>query len=195
MKTSRLLGARENAATQSRLYFSFCIWLVERMARVSWTNHKTTFGNTKTIRPDYFRNSIKNWSKDDYVEQFIIFYWALTVIWDCIGFALPRFVIGPENSGHPFNQSVEKLKPIANLFIRIFSHFRNFVNCLARVLIMMFPFVPINLSYFFSQFWLYNPRSKIALQDCTSRKWKGHMIDGTYFCNAQNIYPDQTLLT
>ena len=50
MKTSRLLGARENAATQSRLYFSFCIWLVERMARVSWTNHKTTFGNTKTLK-------------------------------------------------------------------------------------------------------------------------------------------------
>ena len=99
------------------------------------------------------------------------------------------------NSGHPFNQSVEKLKPIANLFIRIFSHFRNFVNCLAWILIMMFPFVPISRSYFFSQFWLYNPRSKIGLRDCTSRKWKGHMIDGTYFCNAQNIYSDQTLLT
>ena len=69
MKTSTLLGARENAATQSRLYFSFCIWLVERMARVSWTNHKTTFDNTKTIRPDYFRHSIKNWSKDDYVDK------------------------------------------------------------------------------------------------------------------------------
>ena len=50
MKTSRLLGARENAATLSRLYFSLCIWLVERMARVSWTNHKTTFGNTKTLK-------------------------------------------------------------------------------------------------------------------------------------------------
>ena len=42
------------------------------------------------------------------------------VIWDYIGFALLRSVIGLENSRHPLKQSDAKLKPIATLLV-VFS--------------------------------------------------------------------------
>ena len=47
--------ARENANDQ------IWIWLVQKVTRVSWTNHITKWSKTKAI-PDYFRYSIKNCS-------------------------------------------------------------------------------------------------------------------------------------
>ena len=61
---------------------------------------------------DYPQNNI-NFEKtkdNSFIEQFSI---VSKVIWDRIGFALLRSVIGLENSRHPLNQSDAKLKPIA----------------------------------------------------------------------------------
>ena len=50
--------SRENANDQSKL-FLVCIWLVERMARVFWTNRRAELRKTKPI-PDCFRHLIEN---------------------------------------------------------------------------------------------------------------------------------------
>ena len=47
-------------------------------------------------------------------------------ILDCIGFALLRSVIGPENSCHFLNQSNAKLKPITNWSSAVFPRFMQF---------------------------------------------------------------------
>lgn len=41
-----------------------------------------------------------------------IFYWVSEVIRNCINFALPHSVIGPEILSHPLNQSYSKPKPV-----------------------------------------------------------------------------------
>ena len=40
-KTTKLHEARENRGRPIRDWFQFCIWLVEKVARVFWTNHRT----------------------------------------------------------------------------------------------------------------------------------------------------------
>ena len=57
-----------------------------------------------------------------------IFNWVSKVIWDWIGFAFLRSMIGPENSRHLLNQSDANHKPtwsfsFSRASARLFSHF------------------------------------------------------------------------
>ena len=42
-------------------WFRLCIWLVERVVRVSWTNHRAKWSKTNAL-PDYFWNLLENFS-------------------------------------------------------------------------------------------------------------------------------------
>lgn len=46
------------------------------------------------------------------VRNRAIFYWVSEVIRNCINFALPHSVIGPQILSHPLNQSYSKPKPV-----------------------------------------------------------------------------------
>ena len=58
-RKGNLHKAREKNEWPRRGWLWFCIWLVESVVWVFWTNHKAEWSKTIVI-PDYFRHSIKN---------------------------------------------------------------------------------------------------------------------------------------
>ena len=64
------LTANENSKENASDLFYFFIWLVERVARVFWTNHRAKYSKNKAIQ-SYLQYSIENcyFSTSDFLEK------------------------------------------------------------------------------------------------------------------------------
>ena len=98
--TQHLVYPASNHITSRITLFFLITFLRQVFAYLSWTRVR--------LCGRYFQNNFPicfHHLKD-------IFNWVAKVIPECFGFALLRYVIGPENSRHSLNQSDTKLNPI-----------------------------------------------------------------------------------